>query len=118
MKDGQPKAIQLADYQAPAYTTQKTELCFDISDGETQVTSNLSVVRLTNGASSLELAGENLELISVMVDGRELGSNEFLKDEESLTLLGLNEAHQIQIVTKICPEKNTALEGLYRSGGM
>ncbi len=118
MKDGQPTAIALADYQAPAYTTQKTELCFDIRDGETQVTSNLSVVRQTDGASSLVLAGEHLELVSVMVDGRELGSNEFLKDDESLTLLGLDAAHQIQIVTKICPEKNTALEGLYRSGGM
>ena len=118
MKDGQPKAIQLADYQAPAYTTKKTELFFDIRDGETQVTSNLSVVRQTDGGSSLELAGEDLELVSVMVDGRELGSNEFLKDSESLTLLGLDEAHQIQIVTKICPEENTALEGLYRSGGM
>ena len=104
MKDGQPKAIQLADYQAPAYTTKRTELFFDILDGETQVTSNLSVVRQTDGGSSLELAGEDLELVSVMVDGRELGSNEFLKDSESLTLLGLDEAHQIQIVTKICPE--------------
>jgi|TARA_B110000971_G_scaffold221984_2_gene272221 aminopeptidase N len=118
MKDGQPTAIKLVDYQAPAYTTEKTELCFDIRDGETQVTSNLSVVRLAEDATSLELAGEHLELISVIVDGRELGSNEFLKDDESLTLLGLDAAHQIQIVTKICPEKNTALEGLYRSGGM
>jgi aminopeptidase N len=118
MKDAQPIAIQLEDYEAPGYTTEKTELRFEIQEGETQVTSDLTVVRMRDDANSIELAGQNLELVSVLLDGRVLSSNEFLKDDESLIIFGLSASHQIQIVTQICPEENTALEGLYRSGGM
>ena len=118
MKDGQPQEIALADYQAPDYRTERTNLIFDIRDGETTVVNTMSVVRSNDLASSLFLNGEHLELVSVSVDGRELAGNEYQLDEESLTILGLSASHEITVTTRIKPEENTALEGLYRSSSM
>ena len=118
MQEGQPQEIALADYQAPDYRTERTNLTFDIRDGETTVVNTMSVVRSNDLASSLFLNGEHLDLVSVSVDGRELAGNEYQLDEESLTILGLAADHQITVTTRIRPEENTALEGLYRSSSM
>ena len=107
------KAVYLADYRPPAYTTEQTDLHFDIRDGVTKVTSNLHVRRLDHDCDVLELLGEELTLLSVSVDGRALDDNEYEVSAQGLKLFGLEEHHQVQIVTEICPEKNTALEGLY-----
>ena len=112
------KAIYLADYKAPGYTTEKTELHFEIRDGKTTVTSTLHVRRQDESANLLELMGEELVLVSVAVDGRMLSSNEYEQSARTLTIFGLQDQNQIQIVTEICPEENTALEGLYRSSSM
>ena len=113
-----PKAIYLADYQPPGYTTQQTGLHFDIRDGQTTVTATLQVARQDADASQMELFGEELTLVSVELDGRALSSNEYALSDHSLTLFNLDEGHEIRIVTQICPEENTALEGLYRSSSM
>jgi aminopeptidase N len=118
MKEGQPREIRLDDYQAPGYTTESTNLVFDIQDGETRVTNTMQVARCEDGAQSLYLDGQDLDLLSVRVDGRELSGNEYKLDDESLTIHGLGERHEIRIETRIYPEKNTALEGLYRSSSM
>ena len=118
MKEGQPVEIRLADYRAPGYTTTDTNLVFDIHDGQTRVTSTLTVKRLEAEANTLQLYGQSLELVSVKVDGRLLSGNEYQLDEEGLELNGLDASHQIEIETLIKPEENTALEGLYRSSKM
>ena len=112
------KAVYLADYQPPGYTTEQTDLHFDIRDGKTTVSSTLHVRRQDDDTNAMELMGEELTLLSVAVDGRMLSSNEYELSARSLTIFGLQGQHQIQIVTEICPEENTALEGLYRSSSM
>ena len=116
MKDAQPKAIRLAEYQPPNHVITDVHLEFDLGDGVTQVTSQLNV-RRTGSASPLRLDGQELELVSVAVDGRALTSNEYQTDDDSMTLLDLPEACELTIVTRIRPEQNVALEGLYKSGG-
>ena len=115
MQQGLPQPIALADYQSPEYRTMNTDLVFDIRDGVTEVTSTLDILRQTAEGSVLRLDGQEVELISVELDGRILSSNEFQVDHEQLILRDLQERHQLRIVTRICPEQNTALEGLYRS---
>ena len=116
MKDAQPKAIRLAEYQPPDHTITDTRLEFELGNGVTQVTSRLSV-RRSGAASTLRLDGQELELVSVAVDGRVLTSNEYQRDDDSLTLFDLPPACELAIVTRIHPEQNAALEGLYKSGG-
>ena len=118
MQQGLPQAIALADYQAPDYRTVKTDLVFDIRDGVTEVTSTLNIQRQNPQGSVLQLDGQELELVSVELDGRLLSSNEFQIHSEQLLLQDLQDQHQLRIVTRIHPEQNTALEGLYRSSKM
>ncbi len=118
MKDGQPQEIRLADYQAPGYYTESTNLTFDIHDGVTTVTNSMAVVQRDPQASTMQLDGERLELVSVSIDGRQLAGNEYHLDAETLTLHGLEKQHEVTVVTRIKPEENTALEGLYRSSKM
>ena len=117
MRDAQPKAIQLADYQPPEYEVLDTHLRFELNEEMTLVTSVLKL-RQAGKSGELYLDGQDLELLSIVLDGRELGTDEYELGEESLTLRGLQAEHTLEITTRIYPQKNTALEGLYRSGGM
>ena len=118
MDDGQPKLVKLESYRAPEYTTDKTSLDFDIRDGKTRVSCQLLIRRIDAGASEIYLNGEELELVSVALDGRLLSDNEYAVDNYGLTVFDLGESHILEIVTDIRPEQNTALEGLYRSSSM
>lgn len=118
MKEGQPKTIRLVDYEAPGYVTRETDLTFDIKAGETRVYSSLKVERTKVGDSEIFLSGNQADLISVKLDGRVLLGNEYELSEEGLRISGLSDESIIEIETSICPEKNTSLEGLYKSSGM
>ena len=66
----------------------------------------------------LRLDGEELVLEGVAVDGRELSGNEYRVDDESLTIFEAPARCTVTVRTRIEPERNTILEGLYKSGGM
>ena len=116
MKDAQPKAIHLSEYRPPNHTITDAHLTFDLRDGVTEVTARLRVERKGDSAT-LQLDGQELELLSVAVDGRALSSNEYRVDDDSLTLFDVPAACELTIATRIHPEQNVALEGLYKSGG-
>ena len=63
---------RLSDYRPPGYVTDEVALEFRIFEGETLVKSTLKVRRADDASSQLELDGEDVELLSVAVDGREL----------------------------------------------
>ncbi len=119
-KEAAPKSIHRQDYRPPAWRTEETHLEFDIEDGMTEVRSRLRVRRAVESDEStpLMLDGEELELVSVAVDGRPLSGNEYRVDEHGLELFALPADCEVSIVTRIQPEKNTSCEGLYRSGSM
>ncbi|MFL0799790.1 MAG: aminopeptidase N [Agarilytica sp.] len=120
MKDANPKAIYLKDYSAPDYWIHKTDLCFELNDDETIVTSTLNVEHneVATEDAALVLYGQSLTLISVTLNGKELKESEFSVDDELLTIPSLDKSNTLVIVTKILPQENTSLEGLYRSKTM
>lgn len=120
MRDAQPTAIYLKDYQQPDYWIERTELTFELQDEHTLVTALLDLVRNDQAAdgADLLLAGQDLELISLVLDGQTLTNEQYDLGDESLTVKGVQQRSQLVIKTRIYPAKNTALEGLYRSGGM
>ncbi|WP_221799600.1 aminopeptidase N [Oceanobacter mangrovi] len=120
MRDAQPQAIYLQDYRQPDYWISSTELSFELYEEATLVTSTLMIEANGNlpASGSLRLDGQQLELVSVAIDGAAVAADAYQQDEESLTLSGLGSQHTLTIVTRIYPAQNTALEGLYRSGGM
>ncbi|MBE3856596.1 aminopeptidase N [Vibrio parahaemolyticus] len=109
-----PQAKYRKDYQAPSHTITDIDLTFDLYDNDTIVTA-LSKVVQKGESTTLELDGEGLELRSVKVDGEDWAHHEV--KEASLVLSDLPAEFELEIITKIAPEANTALEGLYKSGG-
>ncbi|EGR0921205.1 aminopeptidase N [Vibrio parahaemolyticus] len=109
-----PQAKYRKDYQAPSHTITDIDLTFDLYDNDTIVTA-LSKIVQKGESTTLELDGEGLELRSVKVNGEDWAHHEV--KEASLVLSDLPAEFELEIITKIDPEANTALEGLYKSGG-
>lgn len=120
MKDVQPKSIYLSDYQVPVFLIEKTDLIFALEEEQTTVTSTLLVKRnpvSKDDSNTLVLHGQELVLESIAIDGRELDEEEYSVSDESLSLVIADQCI-ITCVTKIKPQENTSLEGLYKSSGM
>jgi aminopeptidase N len=110
--------IFLKDYQAPDYRIVSTELTFEIFDEHTMVINRMQVERQSAAAAPLVLNGDALQLLCVKVDDVKLDPEAYARSEETLTIFEPGETFALQVVTKIYPDRNTELEGLYRSGGI
>jgi aminopeptidase N len=116
-----PQPIRLADYRPPAFLIDEVELVFDLKDNDTRVKSRLSIRRNPDGADSdgpLILDGEELALVSLALNGEPLGANRYhLAADGNLTITDVPDAFTLDVETRIAPDGNTALSGLYMSGG-
>lgn len=113
-----PETINRADYRPYPFELTETALAFDIRDGETTVDSDLAFARRDGAEGDLVLYGVDVELVSLAVDGRELGGNEYAISGETLTVFGVPDRCRVQVTTKIVPEDNKAFEGLYKSNDL
>ncbi len=121
MKDAQPQSIYLQDYRVPDFLIDKTELHFSLNDEATTVTANLSIRRNPKShqpKARLRLDGQELELVEVAIDGKALAQGNYAVNSESLTIGEVPERFVLTCVTRIKPQENTSLEGLYRSSKM
>lgn len=121
MKDSQPRSIYLKEYKVPAFLIETTHLTFELGDQFTRVTSVLSLRR--NPASSeknapLILNGVDLELESLSIDGRLLAASDYQVGSDQLQMNELSDGFELTCITRIKPQENTCLEGLYQSSGM
>uniref|UniRef100_A0A7N0U2M1 Aminopeptidase N n=1 Tax=Kalanchoe fedtschenkoi TaxID=63787 RepID=A0A7N0U2M1_KALFE len=114
-----PKEIFLKDYKLPDYYFETVYLKFVLGEESTIVSSEIVVVRRVEGSSApLVLNGEDMKLVSIKVDGKELKADDYLLGPRHLTLVSPpSTKFTLEIVTDICPQKNTSLEGLYKSSG-
>ena len=113
MKTDTPQTIYLKDYTPPAFLIDTVDLDFVIEKDCTTVTSTLAMRRNPNlAAQALVLDGEELETLSVTVDGKKAA---FSETQNSLTLTDLPDSFTLQTVVRIDPNKNTRLSGMYRS---
>ncbi|WP_339524779.1 aminopeptidase N [Pseudomonas sp. EA_35y_Pfl2_R111] len=126
MRTEQPKMIYLKDYQAPDYLIDETHLTFELFDDHTLVHAQLVMRRNPAAGSGLSdarmpplvLDGQQLELLSVALDDRELSAGDYQLSDSHLTLQPTAASFVIDSSVRIHPESNTALEGLYKSSGM
>jgi aminopeptidase N len=119
MKESSPKVIYLKDYQVPAYVVDSIALHFDLGEAFSIVTSSVVYKRNTESqlANTLVLDGEQLELLSVSLDTVLLTEKDYTQTEDSLAIANVPEQFSLEIKTRIYPQKNTSLEGLYQSSG-
>jgi aminopeptidase N len=118
MKDASPSAVYLKDYRAPEYLINRTELHFELQEEFTIVTSRLHLLRAVGEAVPLKLHGQALELMELAIDGQALEDGQFSVSEDSLLVENLPEQCVLSCKTRILPQQNTSLEGLYKSHTM
>jgi len=119
MKTDAAKTIYLSDYQAPDYFVETIELTFVLDENDTLVTAT-SLYRKNPDIKDhvpLVLQGENLTLLSVNLNQQTLSADDYQLDEYSLTIPNVPDQSVLTIETRIEPQNNTSLEGLYKSSG-
>ncbi|HYC01302.1 MAG TPA: aminopeptidase N [Candidatus Limnocylindrales bacterium] len=113
--------IYRKDYQPPEYLIEEADLRFELGEEGTLVRSSLALRRNPDHPSpgtDLRLDGEGLELRGIWLDGRALTPAEYELTDKSLRIPDVPGSFSLVTEVRVHPESNTALEGLYRSGGM
>ena len=118
MTQATPQTINLADYAPPSFLIDTVDVDVNFQRGEALVTAQLSVRRNPAAKTSndpLVLDGEELELVSISLDGVPMAPDRYRLSTGHLTLIDLPDAFRLETVTRIHPDSNTRLSGLYRS---
>lgn len=113
-----PTVIHRQDYRPPDWLVPEIALNFDLDPQTTRVQSTLTVTRNGDHDRPIRLDGDELKLISVAVDGRLLGPEDWLVEAGALVIPLSGGVHQVETVVEISPEQNSKLMGLYASGGL
>jgi aminopeptidase N len=116
-----PRPVRLDEYRPPDFLIDTVDLVFELGDSDTRVKSRLRILRNPESpdrSAALQLDGEELALVSLALDGEPLGPNRYeLRAEGGLILADVPDAFSLDVEARISPETNTALSGLYMSGG-
>jgi aminopeptidase N len=119
--DQTPQPVRLADYRPPDFLIDTVALDFDLGETETRVKAHLKLRRNPGGhdpQAPLRLDGDELELAALALDGTALPAESYrLMPDGALVLPDVPDAFALDIETRIHPQSNTALSGLYTSGG-
>jgi aminopeptidase N len=120
MRDAQPRTIYLQDYRPPEYLIEQTWLDFELQEDYTLVRSRLHIRRnpLSTDASGLELQGEELELLELAIDGEPVAAEDYQLTDDSLSIQNCPQEFELSCLTRLKPQQNTSLEGLYKSHTM
>jgi len=115
MRTETPVQIKLADYQPYPFAIDDVLLRFELEPSATKVHAKMTVRRVNDGP--LVLDGVELKLDEIRIDGAALEPNEYELSDEALTLTETPDAFTLETIVTIDPSANTALSGLYISGG-
>lgn len=109
-----PSKINLKDYQKPSFDVDTVHLDIKLFEAYAQVDSTLEMVRQTAG--DIVLFGESLELLAIAMNGESLTAEHYQQEAGQLTIYNAPAQVTLDIQVRICPQTNTALEGLYMAG--
>ena len=106
--------VQRSHYQPPAFLLDRISLEFDLDLEVTEVSASLSLRRNPDAHGTIvELNGEQLELVSVELDGRMLGPSHYQMEENLLRIPApAADTFTIRVRNRIHPRDNTSLMGL------
>jgi len=115
----QMQTIYLNDYQPPAFLVEQVSLSFTLQPAATEVVSRVQYRRNPQAAgnNTLSLDGHDMELLCIKLDGKTLATDAYILHEQGLNIDNPPDSFELEVTTRIDPQGNTALEGLYRSGG-
>jgi len=114
------KAIKLADYKPPEYLIDTIQLTFKLDEKDTVIKADTAFIKNHESdatENNLYLYGDSLELLEARIDNVTLNDDRLTNTSDGLIISKVPDAFSLQITTKINPEANTALSGLYLSSG-
>jgi aminopeptidase N len=117
MRTDTPQPVRLSEYKPPAFLIDEVHLDFMLEPATTRVKARLAIRRNGEHAEPLVLDGVRLKAVSVAIDGQALEASAYEIDDEHLSIAATPDAFSLETEVEIDPEANTALEGLYMSGG-
>ena len=116
MRDSAPQTFYLRDYTPYPYVIEHVHMTVVLDPKATRVT---TVITMSPNPQALPgpvfLHGEGLTLIRAEIDGTPCAAQ---STAEGITLPEQSAPFRLETEVEICPEANTALEGLYMSNGM
>ncbi|WP_422031387.1 aminopeptidase N [Reyranella sp.] len=110
-----PRAIHRADYTPPPFLIDTVDLDVELGQETTKVVARLVVRRNPVAAArpaDLVLDGKKMELVSVVLDGKPAA---YEVGPETLAIRGVPDGFTLEITTRLRPQDNTELTGLYKS---
>jgi aminopeptidase N len=121
MRSDTGQVFRLEDYRPSDYLIPLTHLDFDLSPEATLVTAELTVERRDDvpETTPLILDGDGLELVGLAIDGKPAKPEAFEATPDLLTVKPpRTKRFALTVRTRLSPETNTQLMGLYRSNGV
>lgn len=122
MRTDTGQTVRLEEYEPTPYAAPDVTLSFALNAATGHVTLTAETVYEPREASSggpLVLAGDGLDLAAVRLDGFPLGANRYVATPDQFVL---NDPPQrpfrLTVETRLEPDENTELMGLYRSQGV
>ncbi|MBV5320264.1 MAG: aminopeptidase N, partial [Sulfuricurvum sp.] len=112
------KTIYFRDYTPSPYIVETCTLEFIIEESSTRVENIMEIKRQDHNAKELRLDGELFDLELIWADDALLDETMYRLEENALYLPMDRDHVRIRVINRIYPDENTALEGLYRSGGI
>jgi aminopeptidase N len=110
------------DYMPPSHFIDTVDLTIDIGEQNTIVTNKMRVKKNSayhkSDKQALILCGEKQKLQWIKINDRPLTTEQYIVDEEKLTLADLPSKFVLEVQSIIKPQDNTALMGLYQSSNM
>ena len=119
MRTQQGQAVRLQDYRVPDFLIDSVEMDISLARNSTRVLTRLAMRPnpLGRPGAALTLDGDELELVSVKLDGAPLERSFYVATPDALTIAEPpRRAFTLKIETRLDPAANTKLMGLYRSG--
>ena len=120
MRHATATVTYLADYQAPDHLIDRVSLVIRLDGSNTRVQAELSIRPNPKGQAGapLRLDGDELTLIALALNGSPLQPSDYSLSDTGLVINKVPDApFTLSIETRLDPDRNTKLMGLYRSSG-
>ena len=113
------KSTKLSDYVEYPFLIPSIYLDFDICVDLVEVQSSMIIEAKLKESSRLILQGNQIKLLSISINGKELNSEEYYISPNELIIFNPPiSKFELKLISQIDPFRNTSLEGLYLSSGM
>ncbi|MGI9461720.1 MAG: aminopeptidase N [Alphaproteobacteria bacterium] len=111
--------VRLVDYKPYPLMLDKVDMRFTLDAERTIVESTLTYHLVKkNAVKKIWFDGVNLELLSLLLNGKAVDKKNYKKNDKGLWLMNLPQRGRITIRVAICPKKNRYLMGLYMANNI